>query len=113
DKPKDPPAPKLPLGKDTTFVTGPLDRQGFIDYEAALNAELSRGITAETNANALLVQALGPAPEGGDGFPPAYFKWLDIPVPPHNGAHLLDVGKFARDRLSLNNEQLSAVYELQ
>src|SRR5438874_514262 len=32
-----PPAPKLPLGKDTTYVVGPLDKHGYIDYEAALN----------------------------------------------------------------------------
>jgi hypothetical protein len=35
------PAPKMPLGKDTTFFTEPLDKEGYVDYEAALNKELS------------------------------------------------------------------------
>ena len=56
-----PPEPKLPLGKETTFVTGPLDKHGYIDYEAALNAEFSKGIAPEKNANALLILVLGSA----------------------------------------------------
>ena len=57
------PAPNLPLGKETTYVVGPLDKHGYIDYEAALNAELSKGISPEKNANVLLIQVLGPAPD--------------------------------------------------
>jgi len=113
DKPADKPKPKLPLGKETTYVTGPLDKDGFIDYEAALNALLSRGITPETNANVLLIQAFGPAPEGGDGLPPAFFKWLDIPPPPKDGEYIIGLDKLARDRLALNNQQLEAVYDFQ
>lgn len=109
----DKPAPKLPLGKETTYVTGPLDRHGYIDYEAALNAELSRGVTAENNANVLLIQALGPTPEGGDGLPLSFFKWLDIPPPPKDGDYFRSLGNFATDTLSLTNLQLDAVYEQQ
>ena len=72
--------PKLPLGKETTFVTGPLDKHGYIDYEEALNAEIGKGITPERNANALFVLVFGPTPQGGE-LPPAYYKWLDIPAP--------------------------------
>jgi hypothetical protein len=109
----DKPAPKLPLGKETTYVTGPLDRQGYIDYEAALNAELSRGVTADNNANVLLIQALGPAPEGGDGLPLSYFKWLDIPPLPKEGNYFLSLGRFTRDTLSLTDAQVAAVVEQQ
>ena len=56
------PAPKLPLGKDTTYVTGPLDKDGYIDYEAALNDRLGKNITSETNANVLIWKTLGPTP---------------------------------------------------
>lgn len=108
-----PPAPKLPLGKDTTYVVGPLDKYGYIDYEAALNAELSKGITSDKNANALLILALGPAPEGGDGLPPAYFKWLDIPMPPKEGQYFIDIGAFAREQLRLTQDQMDALYEVQ
>ena len=109
-----PPAPKMPLSKETTYVTGPLDAEGYVDYESALNAELSRGVTPQTNANVLLIQSFGPAPEGGDGLPPAYFKWLGIPIPPRDGGpYIVSIGGFARDKLALTNEQLEAVYDQQ
>src|SRR4029453_13899739 len=88
------PAPKLSLGKETNYVMGPLDKDGYIDYEAALNAELSRGVTRDNNANALLITAFGPAPEGGDGLPIAYFKWLDINPPPRDGEYMVGLGGF-------------------
>ena len=111
DKPKE--KPNLPLGKNTTVVNGPLDKDGFIDYEAALNSELARGITPDRNANALLIQVFGPAPEGGNGMPPAYFKWLEIPAPPRDGDYFLSLGSYLRDRLALTDAQMNAVYEFQ
>ncbi len=109
-----PPAPKLPLGRETTYVTGPLDVEGYIDYMSALNAELSRGVTPQTNANVLLIQAFGPAPEGGNGLPPAYFKWLGIPIPSRDGdRYMVSIGGFARDKLALRDEQIEAVYDQQ
>ena len=108
-----PPAPKLPLGKETTYVVGPLDKHGFIDYEAALNAELSKGITPEKNANVLLILALGPAPEGGDGLPDAYFRWLDISIPPKDGVYFVRIDAFGRDQLRLTDDQMDALYEVQ
>lgn len=113
DDKQPPPQAKLPLGRDTTFVTGPLDKHGYIDYEAALNAELSKGVTSENNANALLILAFGPAPEGGDGFPPAYFKWLDVAIPPKEGDYFVGSGTYFRDKLGLSGEKLEAVYDFQ
>jgi hypothetical protein len=107
-----PPEAKLPLGKETTYVTGPLDKHGYIDYEAALNAEFGRGITAEKNANALLVLVLGPYPEGAE-MPPAYYKWLDVPAPPKEGEYFLSIGTFNRDHLRLSEAQLEALFEFQ
>jgi hypothetical protein len=112
DKKDKQPAPKLTLGKDTTYVVGPLDKQGYIDYEAALNAELSRGVTNENNANALLWQVFGPRPEGSE-MPAGFFKWLDIPEPPKDGLYFMDIGKYTRERLALNQNQMDAVYEQQ
>src|SRR5437764_836871 len=60
---EDNPVAKVPLGKDTTVAMGPLDKAGYIDYEAALNERLGKGITPEKNANVLIWQALGPKPE--------------------------------------------------
>jgi hypothetical protein len=111
DEPR--PAPKLPLGKDTTFVTGPLDKHGYIDYEAALNAECSKGVTPESNANALLVlRVFGPTPQGAE-MAPEYFKWLDVPVPPKDGEYLLRLVDFNRTTLRLSDAQLAALDEFQ
>ena len=96
------PAPKLPPGKDTTYVTGPLDKDGYIDYEAALNDRLGKGVTPETNANVLIWKALGPTPEGGQGSPPAVFKRLGIDEPPKDGAYFISLGAFMRDHLKLD-----------
>src|SRR5262245_29946780 len=71
----DKPAPKVKIGKDTTYVEGPLDKDGYIDYEIALNKRLSEGIKPETNANALLMKAFGPKPESTE-LPADYYKWL-------------------------------------
>ncbi len=107
------PAPKLPPGKDTTYVTGPLDKDGYIDYEAALNDRLGKGVTPETNANVLIWKALGPTPEGGQGSPPAVFKRLGIDEPPKDGAYFISLGAFMRDHLKLDPSEFEALAEEQ
>src|SRR5688572_22551766 len=95
DKPK----PKMPIGKDTTVVDGPLDKDGYIDYEAALNERLGKGVTPETNANVLIWKALGPRPEGGDkGMPKEYFRLLGIDEPPAKGDYFVDYFRFINQR---------------
>ena len=46
-------------GKDTTVILGPLNEDGTVNYVAALNAELSRGVTPENNAMIPLLKAFG------------------------------------------------------
>jgi hypothetical protein len=99
----------LPLGKDTTFVLGPLDKYGYVDYEDALNAELSRNVTADRNANVLLLQVLGPTPEGAE-LPAEYYRWLDAPIPPKDGEYFLGIYAFTRDVLT--DDQRMALYEV-
>jgi hypothetical protein len=53
DEPKKP-EPKFPLGKETTYVTGPLEADGYIDYETALYEIAGKGITPDKNANVLI-----------------------------------------------------------
>jgi hypothetical protein len=81
------PTPKFKLGKDTTFVTGPLDQDGYLDYEAALNERLKGKSTPESNAVVLLVKALGPKPEGAE-LHPDFYQWLGIGAPPADGVYL-------------------------
>src|SRR5437773_1605776 len=76
------------IGAETTFVTGPLDKHGYVDYVAALNERLGKRITPDNNANVLIWQTLGPRPEGMT-MPPEYFQWLGIGCPPEDGAYFV------------------------
>src|SRR4051794_2037415 len=64
--------PRFTVGKDTTYFTGPLTKDGHIDYVAALNQRLREGVTPDTNAVVLLWKAFGPRPEGTK-MPPEFF----------------------------------------
>jgi hypothetical protein len=95
------PVSRGPVGKDTTYVDGPIDKNGFIDYEAAINERMRKGIKPETNANVLLFKAFGPKPEGGK-LPAEYFKQLGISEPPEKGDYLTWPHVYLRDHLKLN-----------
>jgi hypothetical protein len=97
---EDKPTPKLPLGKETTYVMGPLDDEGYIDYETALNERLGKGITPEKNANVLLWKALGPRPEGGE-VPAQVFKWLCIEAPPKEGDYFVGMQAYLKDHVKV------------
>jgi hypothetical protein len=104
-RPEDPPEKKFPIGKATTVADGPLDKDGYVDFEAAFNERLGKGITQEKNSNVLLWKALGPRPEGGTkGMPPEYFKALGIDEPPATGDYLVGTYRFATDYLKLEGE---------
>src|ERR1700687_337117 len=51
-----PPKAKFTIGKDTTYVTGPVDKHGYIDYAAALHERLRQGVTPDNNANVVFYQ---------------------------------------------------------
>jgi hypothetical protein len=77
------------VGPETTYVTGPLDKDGYVDYVTALNERLRQGITPENNANVLIWQALGPWPGRMNGMPPEHYHWLGIESPPEKGDYLI------------------------
>jgi hypothetical protein len=106
------PAPKVLLGKDTTVVTGPLDKDGYVDYEAALNDRLGRGISPERNANALLIKALGPMPEGAR-VPAEFFRRLGIEEPPAGGAYFVGFGTYLRDHVKPPPEEIDRLLDQQ
>ncbi len=106
-------APKLPLGKETTYVTGPLDAEGYIDYQAALNDALGKGVRPERNACIQLFMALGPAPEGGTGLPEEFFKRLGVAEPPRTGPYLIGLYAYGKDHLKIGEAGLQALLEQQ
>jgi hypothetical protein len=87
------------VSPETTYVTGPLDAQGFVDYPTALNERMRQGISPDENANVLIWKALGPRPEGGTGMPPEYFRWLGIDEPPVEGEYFVGTQRYFEDHL--------------
>jgi hypothetical protein len=105
--------PRFTVGKDTTYVTGPVDKDGRIDYVTALNERLRSDIKPEDNCNALLFKAFGPRPEGGD-MPPAYFKWLGIEPPPADGTYYSGIYLYVKKHIRLLPEKrLDEIFDQQ
>jgi hypothetical protein len=90
------------VSTETTYVTGPLDKHGYVDYVTALNERLRKDITPETNANVLIWKALGPHPEGGT-MPDEYFKWLEIECPPEQGEYWVTWRDYLKEHLQPGN----------
>ena len=51
---------KVTLSRQTTYILGPVRKDGTPDYVAWVNAKLSKGVTPKNNAVVLLVRAIGP-----------------------------------------------------
>ena len=47
------------ISRETTYLTGPLNEDGTINYVAALNELMSKGVTRDNNAAPLLIRAWG------------------------------------------------------
>jgi len=92
--------PRFTVGKETTYVTEPLDENDYMDYEALLNDRLAKGVTPATNANVLIIQALGPCPEGRPMLPD-FYRRLGIEEPPERGDYFVSLGNHVKDQLKL------------
>jgi hypothetical protein len=103
------PVPKIPVGKETTIVTGPLTKEGYIDYETVVNERLSQGVTPETNANVLIWKLLGPRPEGRN-MPAEFYKWLGIQEPPEKGEYLRDLGGYLKEHANVEGQDVWDLY---
>lgn len=52
------------VSTETTLITEPLTEAGRLDYGAALNQMMKKGVTPETNAAVYYWRAIGPQPDG-------------------------------------------------
>ncbi len=106
--------PKITVSKATTFVTGPLNKDGSVDFAAALNRIHSRGVTAKNNANVLIWQAFGPHPENAK-MPPKFFKLMGMKQPPEKGDYLIDLSDFVKQRFgkTLTDKKREAIFDEQ
>ncbi len=93
--------PRFTISKETTYVTGPLDKDGYPDYVTALNERLSQGVTPENNAAVLFWKAFGPRPEGV-AIPPEFFKRLGY-QPPERGEYFIELLSYIKKRFQVNS----------
>jgi hypothetical protein len=85
----------ITISKETTYITGPLRKDGYVDYVAALNEHFSKGVTPENNAAVPFLQAMGPAdiaPKHRD----EYCRMLGIPLLPEKGDYYVTLEKCAK-----------------
>ena len=69
------------IGKTTTYFTGPVDKNGYIDYAAALNERMKEGRHArQQRRTSFSGKPSGRTP--GTRVPAGYFDGSDWPTPP-------------------------------
>lgn len=87
-------APKNPItiSKQTTHFTGPLTRDGFLNYAGAINRRLGKDVNSANNANVVFWKALGG--ETRQEVEPEFFKLLGIDADPHGSVPYVDFEEF-------------------
>ena len=87
----------ITISKETTRITEPLRKDGYVDYVAALDQRFHTGVTPENNASVLFWQAMGPRgiiPRHRD----EYFKRLGIPPLPEKGNYYVSLAEYFQRR---------------
>ena len=87
----------LAISRETTYITEPLRKDGYVDYIAAINDRCRQGVTPENNAAVLFSKAMGP---GAIPKPhrEQFFKLLGIPPIPEEAAYgdyFLDIDRYS------------------
>ncbi len=85
--------PKISISRDTTYITGPLRVDGYVDYLAALNEYCSQGVTPENNAAIPFIKTVGPK-ELDKEIRQKYFKLLGIAELSDEGPYLVPMEEF-------------------
>jgi hypothetical protein len=85
--------PKISISRDTTYITGPLRVDGYVDYLAALNEYCSQGVTLENNAAIPFIKTVGPK-ELDKEIRQKYFKLLGIAELSDEGPYLVPMEEF-------------------
>lgn len=79
------PKGRFTVSRETTYVLGPLDESGRINYVQALVNRLGEVVRPDTNAVVPLWKAIGPI---GVGF--GYFEVLESEFPPEDGSYFVE-----------------------
>jgi membrane protease YdiL (CAAX protease family) len=81
------------ISRETTYITEPLQKDGYPDYLAVLNRRSSKGVTSENNSAVLFWKALGPS-EIIERDRAKYFQMLGIPPLPEKGDYFVDLQQY-------------------
>lgn len=95
--------PRFTVSKATTYVTGPLTKDGGVDYAAALNQRFGKGVTPMNNANVLYWRAIGPVADG-EKVPSRFFKLLGMKPLPAKGAWFVDFDTYLEQAGGIKHE---------
>ncbi len=79
---------RITIGKITTYIDEPLNREGRPDYFAALNQRAGKNLEPEDNAAVQLIKAFGPETIS-EVVSPAYFKLLGARAPKPAGEYFV------------------------
>ena len=82
----------ITISPETTVIDGPLSQYGYVDYIAALNQQLSIGVTPENNSAVLFLQITGPHEVGQNTA--EYCRMLGIPELPSDGQYMVSADRF-------------------
>ncbi|HLN30528.1 MAG TPA: hypothetical protein VK395_22480 [Gemmataceae bacterium] len=92
------------IGKETTYISSPVDKDGYIDYSADLNERLRQGVTPANNANILLLKALGPH-HYGHTLPAEFFQFMEMEAPPVAGEYFIEPAQFMKEHLKVDPDE--------
>lgn len=95
EQPAKKPRVKVTISRETTYITGPLRKDGYVDYVAALNERCRQGVTPENNAAVLFWKAAGPA-EIPKANRERFFKMLGTPPLPEQGDYFVPLDAYVK-----------------
>jgi hypothetical protein len=91
-----PPRAAITISKETTWITGPLRKDGYVDYIAALNERCRQGVTVESNSAVPFLRAMWPAEIIDPKHREECCRTLGIPTLPDKGDYFVRLEKYAR-----------------
>ncbi len=87
------------ISKTTTFVEGPLRKDGTIDYGQAFSDMIGKGVTHDNNAAVLFVEAFGPSIFTYKPVEP-YYEKLGMSEPDESQQYFVSLKDFIERRAS-------------
>lgn len=86
---------KITISKETTYLTGPIRSDGWLDYATAINQRHQSGVTPENNAAIPFWRAVGPKAIPKNKRDP-FFKILGIQPLPEEGHYLIQLYEYSQ-----------------